>query len=101
MFGFMRTILGLKQNANDKFFLGRKLLHGFNNSLGVKYVRAANTVLDKFPQVEGVISKLPYVGMIPKGVRMANQALDKAQQLEQYADRFSDATGFGRTGQGN
>ena len=89
-------ILGLKQNASHKFHLGRKLLHSFNNSLGVKLIRGAGSYLDSYPMLEQTLNKIPYVGKyIPTGIKMANQGLDKAQQLEDYADKFANYTGFG------
>ena len=92
----MKRLLGLKQNASHKFHLGRKLLHSFNNSMGVKMVRNANNYLDEYPLIEKTLDMIPMVGKyIPQGIRMANTGLDKAQQLEDYADKFANYTGFG------
>ena len=72
------------------------MLHSFNNSMGAKMIRHAGSYLDTIPMIEQTLNKIPYVGKyIPQGIRLANTGLDKAQQLEDYADKFANYTGFG------
>ena len=95
MFGIFRKILGMKQNASDKLALGRKMLNTFNNSMGVKFVRTAGQYIDSMPIIEQTLNKVPFGKYIPQGIRIANKALDKAQDLERYADTFAKTTGMG------
>lgn len=91
-------LLGLKQSINDKFTLGRKLLHRFNNSMGAKGIRGLNQFLDTpiGKVVSGIASNIPVVQYIPKGIRLAGQAVAKAEQLEEYGDKISEYTGMGQ-----
>jgi hypothetical protein len=88
-------LLGLKQSINDKFTLGRKLLHSFNNSMGAKGIRGLNNFMDKYSIIENVASNIPFVQYIPKGIRLAGQAVQKAEQLEAMGDKVTAFTGMG------
>jgi len=92
----LSKLLGLKQSLNDRFVLGRKLLHSFNNSMGAKGIKGINTFMDKYPVIEQLASNIPVVQYIPKGIRLAGQGIQKAENLEKFANQVSDFTGLGK-----